>query len=77
MGWSLTGYQVIAPSGSLTTMAPSRVVTQPYGTPSRSSGTVVSPPYATTSSTVRPALIFGRGWTTSSHFRCASSWTCQ
>ena len=29
VGWSLTGYHVIDPSGSPTTMAPSRVVTQP------------------------------------------------
>ena len=29
VGWSLTGNHVAEPSGSLTTIAPSRVVTQP------------------------------------------------
>ena len=44
VGWSLTGYHVMDPSGSPTTMAPSRVVTQPYSAPSMSVGRVVCPP---------------------------------
>ena len=75
--WSLTGYQVMDPSGSLTTMAPSRVVTHPYSAPSMSSGRVVAPPYSTTTCTAWPALSFGRGWIVSSHSRWSAFCTCQ
>jgi hypothetical protein len=44
VGWSFTGNHVADPSGSLTTIAPSRVVTQPYSAPSMSVGRMVVPP---------------------------------
>ena len=77
VGWSLTGYQVMLPSGSPTTIAPSRVVTQPYSAPSMSAGRVVCAAVLDDDVAVWPALSLGRGWTVSSQIRGASSCTCQ
>lgn len=43
-GTSLTGYQVLAPSGSLATNAPSSKATQPYRAPVPSRGWPIVPP---------------------------------
>ncbi len=77
VGWSLDGNQVMFPSGSPTTMAPSRVVTQPYSAPSMSVGRVVSPAYSTTTVARFPFLSSFVGWIVSSQIRAASSCTCQ